>query len=148
VIGMDGIELNSPSVQSYLTNLQAVINRIASNSAACKTWCVGLVSAVIIVIASTKRPCYIGVSIIPIGLLSLLDSYYLGLEKEFRALYNEFIAKLHSGAATAQDVFVIEPGPGGCKRLSSTIKAFGSVSIWPFYGLLVLMLIAMWSWVL
>lgn len=147
---MNGVDSNSPSVQSYLTNLQTVINRMAGNSAACKTWCVGLVSAVVIVIASTERPSphYIWISIVPIGLLSLLDSYYLAFEREFRALYNEFVVKLHSGTATANDVFIIKAGPGGIKRLFSTAIAFISASIWPFYVLLIVMLIAVRIWIL
>ncbi len=42
---MDKVNFESGAVQSYLGILQGVINRMASNSAGCKTWCITLVSA-------------------------------------------------------------------------------------------------------
>ncbi|WP_414544018.1 hypothetical protein [Nostoc sp. CCY0012] len=42
---------DSNSVQSYLNILQGVIARMANNSASCKTWCISLVSAILVVLA-------------------------------------------------------------------------------------------------
>ncbi len=145
---MDKVELDSPSVQSYLSILQAVINRMASNSAGCKTWCIALVSAVIVIIADKGTPGYVWISVVPIILFFLLDAYYLGLERRFRDVYNGFIKKLHAGTATVEDVFIVTLGKGAWKTLSTTFSAFLSVAVWPFYGLLALMLVVVRFWIL
>lgn len=136
---MSNINFESQPVQSYLSILQSVINRMAANSSGCKTWCITLVSAIIVVIADKSNPNYIYISIVPIILFLFLDSYYLCLERLFRNLYNGFIKKLHSGSATIDDVYIVTPGSKSDIFLS-TLAALFSISVWPFYGLLTLML--------
>jgi len=46
---------NPQVVQSHLTILQAVIQRMASNSASSKTWCVTLVSAILVIVADKGK---------------------------------------------------------------------------------------------
>ena len=145
---MKNLNFESPAVQSYLSILQAIISRMATNSAGCKTWCIALVSAIIVIIANMGKPNYVWISMIAIGLFLLLDSYYLGLERIFRKKYNDFIQKLHSGSATIKDVFIVTPDVGLWKTISSTSEAALSISIWPFYGLLITMLIAVRIWIL
>ena len=137
---MSKVGFESGAVQSYLGILQGVINRMSSNSSGCKTWCITLVSAITVVIANKSNPSYVWVALIPISLFLFLDSYYLGIEQRFRDSYNAFIKKLHSGNAQIEDVFIVNPGGGLWLTLSSTCKAALSLSVWPFYGLLVLML--------
>lgn len=142
------VDFESPSVNSYLTILQDVISRMAANSASCKTWCVTLVSAVIVIIADKGKPDYVWISAVPIVLFLVLDSYYLSLERQFRAVYNEFIRKLHFDSATVDDVFYVAPQSGAVATSASIAKAFGSISIWPFYALLALMLVIVRAWIL
>lgn len=137
---MDKVDFESGAVQSYLGILQGVINRMATNSAGCKTWCITLVSAIIVIVAEKNKPEYIYISIVPIILFLFLDSYYLGLEKLFRNLYNGFIKKLHSDTATIDDVFIVTPGTKS-EIFFAVFKSFFSISVWPFYILLGLMLI-------
>lgn len=143
-----GVNFDSPSVQSYLTILQAVISRMASNSASCKTWCITLVSAIIVIIADKGKPNYVWISVVPIGLFCLLDSYYLAMERQFRDLYNEFIRKLHFGNATVEDVFYLAPRTGVPRTSKGIVWAFVSISVWPFYLLLALTLLIVKVWVL
>ncbi len=142
------VDFDSPAVQSYLTILQGVIGRMASNSAGAKTWCIALVSAIIVVIADKGRPGYIWISLVPVGLLFLLDAYYLGIERQFRDRYNDFIAKLHRGNAEVNDVFIVTSGGGVSGSMKAALRACGSVSVWPFYLILALMLLAIRMWVL
>lgn len=142
------VNLDSPAVQSYLTILQGVIGRMASNSAGAKTWCIALVSAIIVVIADKGEPEYVWIALVPVGLFFLLDAYYLGLERQFRERYNDFIGKLHEGNAEVNDVFIVTPGGGLTGSMKAALVACGSVSIWPFYFLLALMLLAVRVWVL
>lgn len=141
------VNLDSPSVQSYLAILQGVITRMASNSASGKGWCVGLVSAIVVLTAGKGSPRYIWISLVPIVLFLLLDSYYLGLERLFRKGYNSFVEKLHSGTATIDDIFVVTPGTSR-EIISAAALAALSPSILPFYGLIVLMLLLVKCWVL
>lgn len=145
---MNDLNYDSPSVQSYLAILQSVINRMASNSSSSKTWCITLVSAVLVIIADKEKPDYVMIAIVPIVIFLLLDSYYLSLEKQFRDLYINFIKKIHSGAATIEDVYILTPGGGVRKTTGAILIALTSFSIWPFYLLLGLMLIIIRSCVL
>lgn len=142
------LSFDSPSVQSYLGILQAVIARMANNSSACKTWCIGLVSAIVVVVAGKREPSLIWISLIPVVLFLVLDAYYLALEKAFRDRYNDFIAKLHNGEAALEDVFIVTIPDRSRTTIRGTFCAVGSFSVWPFYGLLGLMLVAVRLWVL
>jgi hypothetical protein len=145
---MDKVDFESPSVQSYLAILQSVIGRMASNSSSCKTWCITLVSAIVVIIADKARPDYVWISLVPITLFLVLDAYYLALERQFRDVYNSFIRRLHSGSATVDDVFIVAPASGVTSSLTSILKAGGSMSVWPFYLLLAAMLVAVRLWIL
>ena len=138
---MTDINVDSPAVQSHLGILQSVINRMAANSSGCKTWCIALVSAIVVILAEQEKPEYVWVSIVPIFLFLFLDSYYLGLENRFRDRYNEFIQKLHTGTVTVEDLFIVTPGKGFKVFAKAILQAVISLSVWPFYGLLVLMLL-------
>ncbi|MBV1929711.1 MAG: hypothetical protein KUG81_09410 [Gammaproteobacteria bacterium] len=138
---MSTINPESAAVQSYLVILQGVISRMATNSSACKTWCITLVSAILVIVADKAKPEYALLALMPAVLFLLLDSYYLGLERGFRDLYNQFIKKLHSNTATLEDTFVVNPGGGTGHILLLSLKALFSVSVWPFYGLLSAMIL-------
>lgn len=138
---MSKIGFDSPAAHSYLTILQEVINRVATNSSGSKTWCIALVSAILVVIADKGIPELVWITIVPVSLFFLLDAYYLGLERRFRNLYNSFIKKLHNDSAVIEDAFIVSP-PGGTRTtLSATVRAMGSFSVWPFYAVQVLMLL-------
>jgi hypothetical protein len=142
------MNLDSPAVQSYLTILQGVIGRMASNSAGAKTWCITLVSAIIVITADKGEPRYVWIALVPVGLFFLLDAYYLGLERQFRERYNDFIRKLHEGKAEVEDVFIVTPGGGLGGSMKAALEACSSISVWPFYVLLGLMLLAVHTWIL
>ena len=50
------LDETSPSVQAHLGIIQGVIQRMATNSAACKTWCITIVSAILVVVADKQNP--------------------------------------------------------------------------------------------
>jgi hypothetical protein len=142
------VDIDAPAVQSYLTILQSVISRMAANSAGAKTWCVALVSAILVVLADSEDSGFVWIALLPVLLLGLLDAYYLGLECLFRDRYNDFIARLHEGNATVEDVFIVSPGTGLKGIAQSALKAVCSASVWPFYGVLAATLVALRLWVL
>ncbi len=74
---------NSQAFQSHLAIMQSVIQRMAANSTYAKTWCITLVSAVLVIVADKQRPQYIWLSLVPAILFFDLDAYYLALERGF-----------------------------------------------------------------
>lgn len=137
----DGAEFkeNSQAVQSHLTILQSVIQRMANNSASSKAWCITLVSAILVIVADKGKPQYAWIAVIPTLLFLILDAYYLGLELGFRNAYNAFIKKLHSEALSANDLFVVVPQGNQLTLFALSLFSF---SVWPFYLTLLAMIYA------
>lgn len=142
------ITIDSSGAQHYLTILQGVITRMAANCTGCKNWCVTLVSAIVIVMVDKQHPEYLWIACLPLILFTGLDAYYLALERRYRNLYSDFVAKLHTGTARPHDVYNLQfdpepgtPGAGTCQALKST-------SIWPFYSLFAVILFMVWLLVL
>lgn len=121
----------SASVQTHLAIIQNVIQRMASNSASCKTWCVTLVSAILVIVADKEKPDYAYVAFLPTIIFTALDVYYLALEKEFRSAYNDFISKLHKKTLCETDLYSVSPKGNMSKLYWESFKSF---SIWGFYA--------------
>ena len=124
------LDETSPSVQAHLGIIQGVIQRMATNSAGCKTWCITIVSAILVVVADKQNPNLAWIAVFPTVLFAALDAYYLALEKGFRNSYNSFIRKLHNGTLAAEDLYSIF-SIGSQSRLQ--LEALKSFSIWGFY---------------
>ena len=124
------IEADSASIQTHLSILQNVIQRMASNSSSCKARIVTLVSAVLVIIADKGKPQYAWIAILPTVLFTALDAYYLALEKGFRASYNQFISRLHGKSLKEEDLYSVLPLG---KMSNLIIEALKSFSVWGFY---------------
>jgi len=72
----------------HLEMVQAVINRMASNSFMLKGWAVTLVAGVFVLASKDSNKIFFLIAYIPIVMFWFLDSYYLRLERQYRALYN------------------------------------------------------------
>lgn len=127
----------SSSIEAHLSIYQNVIQRMANNSALAKTWCITLVSAILVIVADKSKPQYSIIALIPTMLFLIMDVYYLGLEKGFRNSYNEFIKKLHTDILAVDDLFDVRP-TGSFAELY--VKALLSFSVWPFYLLIIVMI--------
>lgn len=124
------IDSESASIQTHLSIIQNVIQRMADNSSASKAWCVTLVSAVLVIVADKGKPEYTWIALLPTFVFATLDAYYLALEKGFRNAYNDFINKLHSKTITANDLYSISPKGKVSALQWSAMKSF---SVWGFY---------------
>jgi hypothetical protein len=136
----------STAVQSYLTALQGVITRMATNSSNCKTLCVTIVAAILVVVADKSKTSFTFVALLPILVLCFLDAYYLGLEQGFRCTYNDFVRKLRDGKATIEDLYVIVAKNKADSRdkfnpVIATVQGFSSFSVYPFYSTLTAILV-------
>ncbi|MFX0138653.1 MAG: hypothetical protein ACFFDN_33735 [Candidatus Hodarchaeota archaeon] len=121
---------NSQAVQAHLNILQSVIQRMASNSASCKAWCITLVSAILVIVADKGKPQYSLIAIIPAVLFLVLDTYYLALERIYRQSYNDFIEKLHSRKVVVSDLYAVSPARSLLKAFFPSLLSF---SVWPLY---------------
>jgi len=121
---------NSEAVQAHLQICQSVIQRMAANSAGCKSWCITLVSAILVLVADKSKPQYAYIALIPTILFLALDTYYLSLERRFRDSYNAFIQKLHDREVDASDLYAVVPLAQPVKSFFACLLSF---SIWPLY---------------
>ena len=132
--------VESPEVHAYLGLLQGVVNRMAGNSALCKTLCITMVAAVAAIAASAGSAAALWVAVFPLASCAVLDAVYLSLEKGFRATYKRTVEKLHKGELEQTQLFIIEPEEGYAKP-HKLLKAAGSWSVWGLYGAFALLLL-------
>lgn len=124
--------------------MQGIIQRMAENSRSCKTWCITIVSAVLILVARIEEPDYTMTALVPTILFLFLDTYYLALERGFRASYDAFVEKLHTADEDiSSDLYVVETTGS---RLSHFLSSLLSFSIWPFYLILFLIIGVLFFW--
>ena len=130
------------AVQAHLGILQQIIQRMADNSAACKGWCIAIVSAILAVSADKDRPEYVVIAALPTLLFLFLDTYYLSLEIRFRETYASFVSRVHQKQITADELFVVKVTPESAAMLW---RSFRSFAIWPFYGMLAVLVLVIFA---
>ncbi|WP_446811476.1 hypothetical protein ACH50O_07900 [Methylomonas sp. 2BW1-5-20] len=130
------LSANDSAVIKTLEMYQAIITRMATNSAACKNWCTPLITAILIFAVKENKPQLIGLTLIPLLICYLLDAYYLMLENRFRAGFQLAATKVADSSFGYDDLFKLMPtgSKSGLWR-----KALFSLATWPVYsGLLLL----------
>ena len=132
----------SSAVQTHLTIMQGVINRMAENSRSCKVWCVTLVAATLVLVARTGEPQHALIALVPTLLFLFLDSYYLALERAFIRSQDAFVDELHRGELESADLYRVVPTGMGWRLVGRCL--LGSVSIWPFYLLVAVTILLTW----
>lgn len=73
----------------HLEFIQNVITRMNTNSFLIKGWTVTIVSAILVIYASTQNITFILFGLFPTFIFWFLDTYYLTQERKFRGLYND-----------------------------------------------------------
>lgn len=97
----------------YISLLQENINRMASNCTSCKTWLVSIVSVLFALqVANDELKNYLWLAVIPTVLLFILDAYYLGQEKRFRDLENNFVQKEKANENTDELLYSFNSAKG------------------------------------
>jgi hypothetical protein len=132
------------SVDTHLGILQSMIQRMASNSAAAKTWAVGLTTAALFYGTNRDIEQIQWISLLPAVSLLLLDVYYLSLEKAIRFRYTEFIRSMNSESFSVELFFDVSPPP---TTAGDFIRSLKSPSILIFYVPLILLCSAVSLWV-
>jgi len=139
------LDENSPAVQAHLSIVQSAIERMATNSASSKTWCITLVAAILVIFADKSDSRFAYLAVVPTVLFCVLDAYYLAIEKGFREAYEVFITLLHNQQVTLPHLYVVKPAGGFGTHL---VDAFRSFSVLPFYVVLVAIIILAQQFVL
>lgn len=99
-------QLNDDGRQ-YLQMLQATIERMAANSANCKTWMVTIVSAFMALQCTIQSlNGWILLGLLPIILFWYLDALYLKLERGFRNRERQFINSINTVTSDEEKVKV------------------------------------------
>lgn len=129
---------NDAAVAVHLQILQGIIERLANNSAQCKTWCLTLVTALIGLAGALKNYELVSFAVIPLIIFALLDAAYLAAETSYRNLYNGCSAKLRNNTYGRCDLFNATPAPVRTFYFS----ALWSWSVWPVYAGLALAIAA------
>src|SRR5260370_23684193 len=123
----------SPAIIEHLKMVEAVITRLAGNSAQCKTWCITIVAAIVAFAGAMKDEKIAALAIIPLIIFGFLDAAYLANEKAYRDLYNRLAAKIRDGTYRLADCFVLSaPTDASHHRW-----AHASLSALPVYLLLI-----------
>ncbi|WP_018027906.1 hypothetical protein [Porphyromonas somerae] len=126
--------LESSAVQAHISMLQGIINRMAGNSANCKSWTITLIAAMLVLLVDQNMQIpNAWICFIPIGLFYLLDCYYLGLERLYISSQEKFLERIHKDEDYEECLYKVRELKGGCKQICSTFKAMKSVSTTPFY---------------
>lgn len=73
---------------SHLQMIQSIIDRMGRNSFYLKEWSVGIMIAVYAFAGQNYKKAVI-VTLVPLLIFWMLDSYYLMLERKYRRLYDE-----------------------------------------------------------
>jgi hypothetical protein len=120
---------SDPAAIEHLRMIQAVITRLAGNSAQCKTWGITIVSAIIAFAGATRNESIVAVAIVPLAIFGFLDAAYLANERAYRGLYNDIAAKIRDGRYALSDRFVLGAPTGG----GEYVRALRSWSVWPVY---------------
>jgi len=81
--------------EKHLEFVQGIISRLANNSFLIKGWSITILTGLLAVYIATSSEYFILLSLIPILIFWLLDSYYLWQERLFRDLYDEIVSGEH-----------------------------------------------------
>lgn len=133
--------------RQYIEMLQGNIERMASNSANCKTWMLTIVSALMALQCSISDfNGWIFLVVLPILLFWYLDVYYLHLERGMRNRQTAFMYMFKKGLLEdyKKNLFTFDPYMIKKEDLTEDNKFQGLVatndrwftsSVFPFYGI-------------
>lgn len=117
----------------HLQMIEAVIERMAKNSFTLKGWSMTLVVAIFSFLIQSTEKKYILITYVPVIIFWFLDSYYLQLERKYKALYKEVARKNEDITDFNMDISVVTPD-----KYLLYLSSLFSVTEWLFYISIVL----------
>lgn len=129
----------SAAVTAHVNLLQGIINRLANNSASCKTWCLTLVSALVSLAGATRAPGIITFALVPVVIFGFMDTMYLAQERAYRELYGRVVGSIRNGSYAQSSAYEARASI----RRGQVFSALTSWAIYPVYlGLIAAYLVA------
>lgn len=113
--------------EKHIDIIQSTINRMASNCFIIKGWCITLVAALCTISATQDRSVIYLLAYIPTVLFSLLDAFYLWIERRYVRLHEEIIKQENGVPDFSMNTTEYKGTKGGY------CGAFFSWSVAPFY---------------
>jgi hypothetical protein len=139
------MESGDAPAREHLEMIQAVINRMGSNSFAVKTWTVGLVAALLTFAAEREETASrVLVALMPVAVFWYLDAFYLRQERLFRRLYDA--VRLGEDSAVQGGPFTMSAKPYESERYNRLWAVLWSRSIAPLYVSLVVIVLAAYAY--
>jgi len=130
---------DNPAAIAHLNMMQAVITRLAGNSAQCKTWCLAIVSALLSFAGALKSDAILASAIIPIVVFGVIDAAYLSQDRAYRKLFNDVVAAIRSGNYSISGAYNLTAS-WSPRHILSALKSW---SVWPLYiGLVAVYILA------
>ena len=77
---------DNPAAIEHIKLLQGIVNRLANNSASCKTWCLTLVAALLSLAGTSRNLAIVPISLVPVVVFGFIDTMYLAQERAYRDL--------------------------------------------------------------
>jgi hypothetical protein len=127
--------------RKHLEFINNTITRMAHSSFLLKGWSVTIVSA-LLVIAAVAEPVIFIIGFLPVIVFWILDGFFLYQERLFRALYDDVRTKKEENID-----FSMNPKSFRGER-QSWWSSFWSRALWPFHGVLflVVLIITLWAY--
>jgi hypothetical protein len=133
---------DSPAAIAHINLLQGIINRLANNSASCKTWCLTLVSALLSLAGATRAPGIVTFALVPVVVFGFMDAMYLAQERAYRQLYADTVQSIRDRSYALRVAYAA----GAPLTFDGFWSALKSWSIFPVYlSLLVSYLIVVYT---
>ena len=123
--------MNDENKRCHLEMIQGIITRMGKNSFQLKEWSVGIMIAIYAFAGQNANKAVI-ITIIPLTIFWMLDTYYLCLERKFRMLYDETRTKDNKDIDYSMDFNSVKIKVGEVKKICFFSTAF-SKSTFPFY---------------
>lgn len=122
---------NNQDKISHLQMIQSIVDRMGKNSFLLKGWAVGVMVAIYAFAGQNYNKAVI-VTLIPLIIFWILDSYYLMLERKYRRLYDEVRLKENNKIDFDMNFNNVSLKMKEIKKFEF-IRNFFSKTEWPFY---------------
>jgi hypothetical protein len=116
----------------HLEFIQLTITRMNVNSFLLKGWAVTLISALFVLSAKDSNINYVLISYIVIPVFWILDGFYIGVERQYRELYNDVAKK------TEIDIDFSMDAKKFAKGNKCWLGGIFSITLLIFYGVCIL----------
>lgn len=126
------IHKNDKFIIQYLDFLNGIISRMSMLSANSKILAVTYLGVIMVFHNGVLSPLLIIAKFMPLIMLYILDSFYIGTERSYRNKETDFIKKLKEDSVEKNDIYDLK-SESWCK---STCKGLWSIATTPLYIIL------------